>query len=73
MIVITLILLTRDPLPEVKDAYMTVSRKESHRGVPESSSVTESKMNATYFTAKSFNNDRRSFNNANNTRGPICQ
>ncbi|GJT31359.1 ribonuclease H-like domain-containing protein [Tanacetum coccineum] len=40
-------LLTRDPLLEVKDAYNVVYREESHRGVPESSSVTESKQNAT--------------------------
>ncbi|GKB18851.1 hypothetical protein Tco_0852774 [Tanacetum coccineum] len=32
-------ILSRDPLPELKDAYNTVSREESHRGVPESSSV----------------------------------
>ncbi|GKA28479.1 sodium/hydrogen exchanger 6, partial [Tanacetum coccineum] len=42
-------LLTRDPLLEVKDAYNVVSRKESHRGVPESFGVTESKQNATSF------------------------
>ncbi|GJV52687.1 ribonuclease H-like domain-containing protein [Tanacetum coccineum] len=36
-------LLTRDPLHEVKDAYNVISREESHRGVPESSGVTESK------------------------------
>ncbi|GKA09222.1 ribonuclease H-like domain-containing protein [Tanacetum coccineum] len=55
-------LLMRDPLPEVKDAYTTVSREESHRGVPESSSrVSESKLNATSFAAKSFNNNRRTF------------
>ncbi|GKE45464.1 hypothetical protein Tco_1472748, partial [Tanacetum coccineum] len=59
-------LLTRDPLPEVKDAYTTVSGKESHRGIPESSGVSESKLNATSFAAKSFNNNRRSFNNNNN-------
>ncbi|GJV28979.1 hypothetical protein Tco_1385427 [Tanacetum coccineum] len=32
-------LLTRDPLPEVKDAYNVVFREESHRGVHESSGV----------------------------------
>ncbi|GKD03600.1 ribonuclease H-like domain-containing protein [Tanacetum coccineum] len=67
----------RDPLPKVKDAYNVVSREESHRGVPESSGVTESKINATSFAAKSFNNDnynssRRSYNNANNnTKGNV--
>ncbi|GKA41180.1 ribonuclease H-like domain-containing protein [Tanacetum coccineum] len=64
-------LLTRDPLSKVKDAYHVVSREESHRGVPESSGVIESKMNASSFAAKSFNNgnnnsNRRSYNNANN-------
>ncbi|GJR85280.1 hypothetical protein Tco_0209291 [Tanacetum coccineum] len=48
-------LLTRDPLPEVKDAYTTVSREESYRGIPESSSVTESKINATSFADKGAN------------------
>ncbi|GKE70726.1 ribonuclease H-like domain-containing protein, partial [Tanacetum coccineum] len=33
-------LLTRDPLPEVKDAYNVISREESHRGVLESSGRT---------------------------------
>ncbi|GJV47744.1 hypothetical protein Tco_1437956 [Tanacetum coccineum] len=62
-------LLTRDPLPEVKDAYNVVLRVDSHRGVPESSSVVESKPNATFFVAKTFNNNRRQFNNNNFTRG----
>ncbi|GJV85544.1 ribonuclease H-like domain-containing protein [Tanacetum coccineum] len=47
-------LLTRDPLPEVKDVYITVFREESHRGIPESSNVTESKINATSFAAKGY-------------------
>ncbi|GJY06842.1 ribonuclease H-like domain-containing protein [Tanacetum coccineum] len=42
----------RYPLPKVKDVYNVVSRKESHRGVPESSRVTESKMNASFFATK---------------------
>ncbi|GJU61855.1 ribonuclease H-like domain-containing protein [Tanacetum coccineum] len=63
-------LLTRDPLLKVKDAYITVSREESHKGIPESSSATELKMSATSFVAKSVNNSRRFFNNNNNgTRG----
>ncbi|GJW87630.1 ribonuclease H-like domain-containing protein [Tanacetum coccineum] len=57
---------TRDPIPEVKDAYTTVSRKESHRGILETSNVSDSKLNATSFAAKSFNNNKRSFNNNNN-------
>ncbi|GKD90056.1 ribonuclease H-like domain-containing protein [Tanacetum coccineum] len=63
-------LLTRDPLPKVKDAYNVVSREESYRGFPESYGVTESKQNATSFVAKTFHNNRREFNNNNNfTRG----
>ncbi|GJU91566.1 ribonuclease H-like domain-containing protein [Tanacetum coccineum] len=63
-------LLTRDPLPEVKDAYTTVSREESHKGIPETSSVSDSKLNPTSFAAKTFNNNRRtSNNNTNNTIG----
>ncbi|GJW88634.1 ribonuclease H-like domain-containing protein [Tanacetum coccineum] len=64
-------LLTRNSLPNVKDAYTIVSIEESHRGILKSFGVTESKMNATSFSAKSFNNNRRSFNNNNNTRGPV--
>ncbi|GKC78039.1 ribonuclease H-like domain-containing protein [Tanacetum coccineum] len=45
-------LLTMDPLPEIKDVYITVSREESHRGIPKSFNVTESKINATSFAAK---------------------
>nr|GEY46946.1 receptor-like serine/threonine-protein kinase ALE2 isoform X2 [Tanacetum cinerariifolium] len=56
-------LLTMDPLPEVKDAYVIVSREESHRGFPKSSSVTEAKLNAISFAAKSSNNFKRSNNN----------
>nr|GEX72593.1 hypothetical protein [Tanacetum cinerariifolium] len=61
-------LLTRDPLPEVKDAYVIVSREESHRGIPESSSIIETKLNATSFAAKSLNNFKRSNNNTSYTR-----
>ncbi|GJX21812.1 ribonuclease H-like domain-containing protein [Tanacetum coccineum] len=60
-------LLTRDPLPAVKDAYTTVSREESHRGIPETSSATELKMSDTSFAAKSVNNSRRVYNNNNNS------
>ncbi|GKA18391.1 ribonuclease H-like domain-containing protein [Tanacetum coccineum] len=64
-------LLTRDPLPDVKDAYNTVSTEESHRGIPESSGTSDAKLNATSFVAKTFNNNRRNFNTNNNTRGPF--
>ncbi|GJT97915.1 ribonuclease H-like domain-containing protein [Tanacetum coccineum] len=70
-------LFTRGPLPEVKDAYNVVSREKSHKGVPESSGVTGSKMNASSFAVKTFNSNknnsnRRSYNNAiNNIRGNV--
>ncbi|GKG28375.1 hypothetical protein Tco_0406702, partial [Tanacetum coccineum] len=51
---------------EVKDAYNVISREESHRGVPESSGVTESKQNATSFVAKTFNNNKKQSNNNGN-------
>nr|GEW99095.1 putative reverse transcriptase, RNA-dependent DNA polymerase, Gag-polypeptide of LTR copia-type [Tanacetum cinerariifolium] len=49
------VLLTRDPLPDIKDAYTIVFREESHRGILEPSNVTESKINATSFATKGFN------------------
>ncbi|GJX77414.1 putative RNA-directed DNA polymerase [Tanacetum coccineum] len=59
-------LLTRDPLPDVKDAYATVSREESHRGIPETSEAIDTKMNATSFAAKSYNqNEMGNTNNFN--------
>ncbi|GKD24545.1 hypothetical protein Tco_1230759 [Tanacetum coccineum] len=71
-------LLTRELLHKVKDAYIVVAREESYRGVYESSGVTQSKLNANSFTAKSFNsnnsnnNNRRGYNNSNNnTRGNL--
>ncbi|GJR71206.1 ribonuclease H-like domain-containing protein [Tanacetum coccineum] len=64
-------LLTRDPLLDAKGAYNIMSREESHRGVPESFGVFETKMNATSFAAKSFNKNRKNFNSNNNTRGSI--
>ena len=48
-------LLTRDPLPEVKDAYITVSREESHRGVP-TTSVKSEKAQISAFVSKTPDN-----------------
>ncbi|GKC60391.1 ribonuclease H-like domain-containing protein [Tanacetum coccineum] len=64
-------LLTRDPLPEVKDAYNVISREESHRGIPESSGGAESKQNDATFVVKTFNNNKKQYNNNGNnfTRG----
>ncbi|GJV69522.1 putative RNA-directed DNA polymerase [Tanacetum coccineum] len=65
-------LLTRDPLPDVKDAYATVSREESHRGIPETPEAIDAKMHATSFAAKSYNQNKKGTNNnfnRNNVRG----
>nr|GEU59884.1 glycerol-3-phosphate acyltransferase 1 [Tanacetum cinerariifolium] len=58
-----------DSLFDVKDAYNTISKEKSHRGILESSGVSEAKMHATSFATKSFNNNRRIFIDNNNTRG----
>ncbi|GJU19637.1 retrotransposon protein, putative, ty1-copia subclass [Tanacetum coccineum] len=52
-------LLSRDLLPEVKDAYTIMSREESHRGIPEYSSVAKSYLNATSFISKCSNTFKR--------------
>nr|GEU39005.1 hypothetical protein [Tanacetum cinerariifolium] len=63
-------LLTRDPLHEVKDAYTTMSREDSHKEILVTSTAAKLKMSATSFVAKSVNNSRRVYNNNNNnTRG----
>nr|GEX82768.1 hypothetical protein [Tanacetum cinerariifolium] len=51
-------LLTRDPLPNVKDAYATISREESHKGIPETLEAINTKMHATPFAAKSYNQNK---------------
>nr|GEX96557.1 ribonuclease H-like domain-containing protein [Tanacetum cinerariifolium] len=62
----------RDYLPDEKDAYATVSREESHRGIPETPETIDTKMHATSFAAKSCNQNKRGTNNnfnRNNIRG----
>ncbi|GJX72276.1 ribonuclease H-like domain-containing protein [Tanacetum coccineum] len=69
----------------VKDSYDTVSREESYRGIPETSETIDSKLNATSFAVKTFNQNKRGNNNtsfnrnnnnynrgngSNNNRGP---
>nr|GFA09961.1 ribonuclease H-like domain-containing protein [Tanacetum cinerariifolium] len=46
-------LLTRDPLPDVKDAFAVVSREESHRGL--APGKTSAKSNPAAFVAKTDN------------------
>ncbi|GKB17314.1 putative RNA-directed DNA polymerase [Tanacetum coccineum] len=65
-------LLTRDPLPDVKDAYATVSKEESHKGIPETSEAIDTKTNAISFAAKSYNQNKKGNTNnfnRNNNRG----
>ncbi|GJY38141.1 putative RNA-directed DNA polymerase [Tanacetum coccineum] len=64
-------LLTRGPLPDVKDDYATVSREESHRGILETFEAINTKLNATSFAAKSYIQNKRGNTNKfnrNNTR-----
>ncbi|GJT86021.1 hypothetical protein Tco_1067738 [Tanacetum coccineum] len=67
-------LLERDPLPDVKDAFVVVSREESHRGLAPSKIT--AKTNPAAFVAKTnngnnnFNNNRRVNSNNNSNRRP---
>ncbi|GJR79770.1 putative RNA-directed DNA polymerase, partial [Tanacetum coccineum] len=49
----------------VKDSYATVSREESHRGIPETSETIDSKLNATSFAVKTFNQNKRGYKKPN--------
>ena len=71
-------LLSRDPLPDVKDAFAVVSREESHRGfspgslivksVPAAFTVKNNANNSNNSNSNSNSNNRRG--NTNNNRGP---
>ncbi|GKD44220.1 ribonuclease H-like domain-containing protein [Tanacetum coccineum] len=69
------IILAKDPLPNVKDAFYVVSREESHEGLYSGGSSTNKPQHAA-FVAKTNNNSNRfnrrvNTNNNNNTnRGP---
>ncbi|GJX34130.1 ribonuclease H-like domain-containing protein [Tanacetum coccineum] len=72
-------LLARKTLPDVKDAFVIISRGESHRGIPSSSSSSVTKPQVSSFVAisnswnnngnKKFDNNKRTGNSTNN-RGP---
>nr|GEZ04689.1 ribonuclease H-like domain-containing protein [Tanacetum cinerariifolium] len=72
-------LLSRETLPDVKDAFGIVSREESHRGLDSSSSGFVTKPQVLSFVAK-FNNwsnngnkkvdNNKRFRNSRNNRGP---
>ena len=49
-------ILTREILPEVKDAFVIISREESHRGIPTTSSVKTEKAQVSAFVSKTFDN-----------------
>ncbi|GKA33497.1 ribonuclease H-like domain-containing protein [Tanacetum coccineum] len=55
-------LLTREPLPLVNNAFSLISGEESHRNV---TSVETTKPAATAFAAKTFDNNKKWFNNNN--------
>ncbi|GKG13225.1 hypothetical protein Tco_0350185, partial [Tanacetum coccineum] len=48
-------LLSKENLPDVKDAFAIVSREESHRGIPSSSTRFVSKPQVSGFVAKTNN------------------
>ncbi|GJQ90578.1 ribonuclease H-like domain-containing protein [Tanacetum coccineum] len=69
-------LLTREPLPNVKNAFAVISGEESHRNV---TSIRTTKLVATAFTTKTFDNNTKKYNNNfkgsgfnsnSNNRGP---
>ncbi|GJU00145.1 hypothetical protein Tco_1110483 [Tanacetum coccineum] len=57
-------ILTREILPEAKDAFVIIYREESHMGIPASSVKTE-KPQASAFVSRSNDNNRRRPNNTN--------
>ncbi|GKE10184.1 ribonuclease H-like domain-containing protein [Tanacetum coccineum] len=69
-------LLSRETLPDVKDAFAIISREESHKGIASSSSGSVTKPQVSSFMAKSnswtnngnkkFDNDKRIGNSTNN-------
>nr|GFA66896.1 ribonuclease H-like domain-containing protein [Tanacetum cinerariifolium] len=72
-------LMSRETLPDVKDAFAIVSREESHRGLDSSSSGFVTKPQVSSFMAKSNNwsnngnkkaDNNKRFGNSRNNRGP---
>ncbi|GKB28278.1 putative RNA-directed DNA polymerase, partial [Tanacetum coccineum] len=61
-------LFTREPLPLVKNAFAVISGEESHKNV---TSVRTTKPAATAFAAKTFDNNKRRFNNNNFKRSGL--
>ncbi|GKC76307.1 ribonuclease H-like domain-containing protein [Tanacetum coccineum] len=72
-------LLSKETLPDVKDAFAIISREESHRGLASSSSGNVTKPQVSSFVAKSNNwisngnkkaDNNKRFGNSGNNRGP---
>ncbi|GJX94315.1 hypothetical protein Tco_0348901 [Tanacetum coccineum] len=62
-------LLTREILPEVKDAFVIVSREESHRGIPASLVKTEKPQAFAFVSRTNDNNNKRNNENWSNNNG----
>ncbi|GKE74125.1 ribonuclease H-like domain-containing protein, partial [Tanacetum coccineum] len=59
-------LLTREILPEVKDAFVIISREESHKGIPPSSVKTDKPQVSAFVSRQNDNNRNRNNNWSNN-------
>nr|GEW81529.1 hypothetical protein [Tanacetum cinerariifolium] len=59
-------ILTREVLPEAKDAFVIISREESHRGIPNTSVKTDKPQVSTFNTKFNDANKRKGFGNWSN-------
>ncbi|GJW72889.1 ribonuclease H-like domain-containing protein [Tanacetum coccineum] len=59
-------IMTREVLPEAKDAFLIISREESHRGIPPSSVKAEKPQVSAFVARQTDNNNNRNRNWSNN-------
>ncbi|GJV15040.1 ribonuclease H-like domain-containing protein [Tanacetum coccineum] len=59
-------ILTREILPEAKDAFVIISKEESHRGIPASSSKTKKPQVSAFNSKVNDNNKRKGSGNCSN-------
>ncbi|GJY52425.1 putative RNA-directed DNA polymerase [Tanacetum coccineum] len=59
-------IMTREILPEAKDAFLIISREESHRGIPPSSVKAEKPQVSAFVARQTDNNNNRNRNWSNN-------
>ncbi|GKC85873.1 hypothetical protein Tco_1141590, partial [Tanacetum coccineum] len=59
-------IMTREILPEAKDAFLIISREESHRGIPPSSVKAEKPQVSAFVARQTNNNNNRNKNWSNN-------